>query len=78
MRRGHAALVGTTGQDFGYDLVKWREFLVDHDNEFGYRHRYAFSSVDQAVEQAIADPEFSRLASIAAQITIAAKSRTGP
>lgn len=66
MRTGHADLVRTTGQDFGYDLAKWREFLLKHDKEFGYRHPYAFASVDRAVKAATADPEFTRLAALAA------------
>lgn len=66
MRTGHADLVRTTRQDFGYDLQKWRDFLLVHDKEFGYRHPYAFASVDRAVMAAIADPEFIRLAELAA------------
>lgn len=66
MRSGHADLVKSAGQDFGYDLAKWREFLLAHDEEFGYRHPYAFAAVDRAVRAAIADPEFARLGSLAA------------
>ena len=66
MRTGHADLVRTTGQDFGYDLAKWRRFLLAHDREFGYRHPYAFASVDRAVKAAIDDPEFARLSALAA------------
>jgi hypothetical protein len=28
MRTGRADLVRTTGQDFGYDLARWRDFLL--------------------------------------------------
>ena len=66
MRTGHAGLVRMTGQDFGYDVGKWRDFLLKHDEEFGYRHPYAFATVDRAVKAAIADPEFTRLAELAA------------
>jgi hypothetical protein len=66
MRRGHANLVRNTGHDFGYDLAKWRAFLVAHDKEYGYRHPYAFASVERAVKAAIADPDFLQLAELAA------------
>ena len=66
MRTGHAQLVRTTRQDYGYDLAKWREFLLAHDEEFGYRHPYGFGSVDRAVRAAMADPEYARLAKLAA------------
>jgi len=66
MRTGHADLVRTTGQDFGYDLSKWRDFLIAHDEQFGYRHPYAFAAVDREVSAAIDDPEFARLAALAA------------
>jgi hypothetical protein len=54
MRAGRAALRKATGQDFGYDLAAWREFLTNApDDEFGYLHPYAFDSVDRAVQWAI-------------------------
>ena len=54
MRAGRAALRRATGQDFGYELVAWRAFLSSApDDEFGYRHPYAFSGVDRAVQRAI-------------------------
>ena len=63
MRRGHAELVRTTGEDFGYDLTKWRDFLMRHDKAYGYRHPYAFKSVDRAVKAAIEhDTDYRRLA----------------
>lgn len=34
MRAGHANLVRTTGRDFGYDLAKWRDFLLTHATQF--------------------------------------------
>ena len=66
MRTGHADLVRTTGHDFGYELTKWRDFLLAHAKEFGYRHPYAFARVDRAVKAAIDDPEFARLGKLAA------------
>jgi hypothetical protein len=54
MQTGRVALQRATGQDFGYDLAAWREFLATApDDEFGYRHTYAFGGVDRAVGQAI-------------------------
>ncbi len=67
MRTGHANLVRATRQDYGYDLVKWRDFLMLYDKEFGYCHPYAFDGVDEAVRAAIADPTFARLAALAAE-----------
>jgi hypothetical protein len=67
MREGHAGLVQDTGQDFGYDLRRWREFLLAADgDEFGYRHPYGFGTADRAVRAAIDDPDFARLAVLAA------------
>jgi hypothetical protein len=65
MRKAHADLVRTTGQDFGYDLAKWRDFFLAYDEQFGYRHPYAFATVDRAVRSAIADPTFPRLGAFA-------------
>ena len=65
MAHGHAELVAETTVDFGYDLAAWRELLLTFD-EFGYQHPYAFNIVDDAVRAAIADPEFPRLAALAA------------
>jgi len=62
MRAGRVALRRATGQDFGYDLAAWREFLsFAADDEFGYRHPYAFSAVDRAVQRAIRSRRRRRL-----------------
>src|SRR5262245_54191459 len=54
MRDGRAALCEQTGRDFGYDLAAWRKFLLAApEDEFGYRHPYAFKGVDRAVKEAI-------------------------
>jgi hypothetical protein len=70
MRSGHAELVSETGVDFGFDVNLWRELLLSAE-EFGYRHPYAFDSVDRAVRAAIADPEFARLRTLAESRTAA-------
>ena len=38
-RRGRKGLRECTGQDFGYDLAAWHEYLLTHDD--GYAHPYA-------------------------------------
>lgn len=65
MRKGHAELVRMTGQDFSYDLAKWRNFLLGRGDQFEYGHPFAFARVDQAVNEAISDPEFARLGALA-------------
>ena len=65
MRQGLADLTRETGQDFGFDLAKWRDYLLK-DKEQGYRHPYAFSVVDREVRSALGDPTFARLAALAA------------
>lgn len=64
MRSGHDALVQATGKDFGYNLQKWRRFLCQHGEKFGYTHPYAYKAVDHVVQQAMDDPEFQRLANL--------------
>jgi len=54
MIEGRKALREQTGQDFGFDLSAWREFLIAHES-YGYTHSYAFSGVDDAVHSAILD-----------------------
>lgn len=62
MQAGRAALRRDTGQDFGYDLAVWRKFLASApDDEFGYRHPYAFRGVDRAVSKAIRSARRSEL-----------------
>jgi hypothetical protein len=63
MRGGHRDLKAETGQDFGFDLAAWRKYLLA--NSDSYNHPYAFARVDQVVREAIADPEFARLAEAA-------------
>lgn len=60
MQAAYTELIRLTGQDFGYDLGAWHEFLSAHD-DFGYTHRYAFDGVQAAVNQALSDPDRARL-----------------
>ena len=57
MMRGLHALKRLTGADFGYDAAKWRDFLIETGDEFGYTHPYAYARVDAAVQAALADPD---------------------
>jgi hypothetical protein len=62
MREGRRSLRKSTGRDFGFDLAAWREFLAAApDDEFGYRHPYAFRGVDGAVRRATKDPRRAQL-----------------
>jgi hypothetical protein len=54
MREGLEELRETTGQDFGYDLAAWRDYLM-RDTDHGYTHPYAFQNVDPAILESIAD-----------------------
>lgn len=63
MRAGLRELTAETGQDFGYDLAAWREYLLA--NSDSYNHPYAFARVDKVVNEAIVDPDFARLAEAA-------------
>jgi hypothetical protein len=60
MAMGRARLRLLTGQDFGYDLRRWHEYLLA-DEDTGYRHPYAWGVVRPAVEEALADPNRERL-----------------
>lgn len=51
---GLGELCELTGQDFGYDLAAWREYLLEHE-ESGYTHADAFEMVDVSIVEAIAD-----------------------
>jgi hypothetical protein len=67
MRIGHAWLIRQTGEDFGYDLAAWREYLLARPSRLGYHHPGAFAAVDLEMQKAIADPEYGRLAQLAAE-----------
>jgi len=67
MRTGHAELIQKMGEDFGYALARWREYLLARPTRLGYRYPGAFDAVDLEVQNAIADPEFHRLGQLAAE-----------
>ncbi|HEV2293073.1 MAG TPA: hypothetical protein VGR35_04405 [Tepidisphaeraceae bacterium] len=64
MRQGRFDLVRATGEDFGFNLSAWRDHLLGN-KELGYKHPYAFATVDRAVRNAMSDEEAARLATIA-------------
>jgi hypothetical protein len=55
IRRGHAALVRTTGKDFGFDPQRWHDYLRE-TKEGGYR----WSGVVKKISQVTTDPEWCR------------------
>jgi len=57
MQDGHRDLVAMTCQDYGFDLILWRRYLIAYGEAHGYTHPYAFKSVDKAIERAIATAE---------------------
>jgi hypothetical protein len=65
--RGRSFLVRMTGQDFGYDLNRWHEYLLE-SHSAQYRHPYAWRAVRPAVERAIEDSERLRLVAILEQV----------
>ena len=65
MMNSRRELVRTTGQDFGYDLKAWREFLLAGGKEHGYTHPYAFRSVEKAVQKVLNDAGFRRWVELA-------------
>lgn len=65
--RGRSSLARATGQDFGYDLNRWHEYLLK-SHSAQYRHPYAWSAVRPAVERAFEDSERLRLVSILEQV----------
>jgi hypothetical protein len=68
MRMGRDRLRRLTGHDCGYDLGRWHQLLLgDADDEWGYRHPYAWRSVRPAIEEAINDPDRLRLLQMLAQ-----------
>jgi hypothetical protein len=55
MRDGRQRLTRATGQDFGFDVAAWRDFLIERGEDFGYTHPYAYRTVDRAVRKWMAD-----------------------
>jgi len=63
MRQGRQNLRRLTGQDFGYDLARWHAHLLGND-EWGYRHPYAWRTVRPAIERALTDADRLRLVKV--------------
>lgn len=66
MKRALRFLQKRTGQDFGYDIEQWHQFLQASD-EFSeeYTFELAWKAVLKAVKKVIADPERLRLVELA-------------
>ena len=60
---GRRLLQNMTGEDFGFDLASWRNFLLTNDdnNKFGYNHPYAFKNVDEEIQRSLLDASRERL-----------------
>lgn len=53
MRAGLLSLRKSTGQDFGFDVNLWREYLIGTGSLHGYTHPWAYAGVDAAVVAAL-------------------------
>lgn len=58
LQEARKALVATTGQDFGYDLRKWHEYLVAHHKETGYCWGNKHRSILVQIREAEANPQW--------------------
>ena len=56
MAMGRASLRRLTGQDFGYDLKRWNDYLLA-TKDSGYRHPYAWRIVRPAIAKALEDQD---------------------
>jgi len=65
MRLARIGLRRKTGQDFGYDLRKWHEFLSSSEDDYGYRHPYGWSQTSRIVTDRLIDPDLPRLQALA-------------
>jgi hypothetical protein len=57
MRRGREALVSITGQDFGFDLVRWHEHLRETDAG-GYRWSNKHLGMPRQIAVTLANAEW--------------------
>lgn len=60
IKRGRSELMTITGQDFGYDLAAWREYLEAHPEHF-FDHHYAVKTTRSYLDRAAANPDRERL-----------------
>src|SRR5689334_18633549 len=58
LRDARKSLVEQTGQDFGYDLRKWHEYLVEHHKDNGYCWSDKHRSILVRIREAEADPKW--------------------
>lgn len=66
MRQALKSLQKRTGQDFGYDIEKWHQFLQTSD-EFSeeYTFKYAWGAIPKAVNELLTDEDRLRLVELA-------------
>jgi hypothetical protein len=55
--RARCALVKLTGEDFGFDIASWHDYLTEME-EHGYTLVYSYSNVLENVETAPGDKDF--------------------
>jgi len=58
--RGRWELKRQTGQDFGFDIRQWHEYLIEFEEDH-YCHPYAWRTVRPAIEASFEDPQRSQL-----------------
>lgn len=62
--RGRQWLTGCTGQDFGFDLLAWHQYLVE-TGDGGYKWNNAHRGYPREIESALADETWRHAANIA-------------
>jgi len=59
IRAGHASLVKTTGQDFGFDPQRWHDYLRE-TNAGGYRWSNKHLGMPRQIAETVRDPAWCR------------------
>ena len=66
MQHARESLRADTGEDFGYDISAWHQFLLQSENHKDeYMFHYAWRAVEPKVMELINDPDRQRLLAIA-------------
>ena len=69
LRTGRAELIAITGDDYGFSLSMWHEFLIEQAaaarDDFGYSHPYAAGLVHPIVEEGLRRPGRADLEAVA-------------
>jgi|GEM_PF-4247967 len=48
---GYLGLRQMTGEDFGYDVLKWYDYLMEHQSEYGITHPYGYQTMCQILHE---------------------------